>query len=48
MAPYNVLNKNKILRAGLFERVSTEEQSRFGYSIATQVEALKNMRQRIE
>ena len=41
MAPYNVLNKNKILRAGLFERVSTEEQSRFGYSIATQVEALE-------
>lgn len=41
MAQYNVLNKNKILRAGLFERVSTEEQSRFGYSIATQVEALE-------
>lgn len=41
MAPYNVLNKNKILRAGLFERVSTEEQSKFGYSISTQVEALE-------
>lgn len=24
MAPYNVLNKNKILRAGLFERVSIQ------------------------
>jgi DNA invertase Pin-like site-specific DNA recombinase len=41
MTPYNVLNKNKILRAGLFERVSTEEQSKFGYSIATQIEALE-------
>ena len=31
----------RILRAGLFERVSTEEQSRFGFSIKTQVEALE-------
>lgn len=31
----------KILRAGLFERVSTEEQSKFGYSIAAQKEALE-------
>ena len=29
-----------ILRAGLYERVSTEEQSKFGFSIADQVEAL--------
>lgn len=29
-----------MLRAGLFERVSTEEQSRFGYSIQTQIDAL--------
>lgn len=29
-----------ILRAGLYERVSTEEQSKFGYSIADQEEAL--------
>lgn len=31
---------NKILRAGLFERVSTEEQSKLGYSIQNQKEAL--------
>lgn len=31
----------KILRAGLFERVSTEEQVKYGYSIATQKEALE-------
>ena len=37
---YNVLN-NKILRAGLFERVSTEEQAKYGYSIRDQVEALE-------
>lgn len=30
-----------ILRAGLWERVSTEEQARFGYSIKAQVEALE-------
>lgn len=30
-----------ILRSGLFERVSTEEQAKFGYSIKTQVEALE-------
>lgn len=30
-----------ILRAGLFERVSTEEQARFGYSIQTQINALE-------
>lgn len=37
---YNVLNK-KILRAGLFERVSTEEQARYGYSIQNQIESLE-------
>ena len=37
---YNVLN-DKILRAGLFERVSTEEQAKYGYSIRDQVEALE-------
>ena len=31
----------RILRAGLFERVSTEEQARFGFSIKAQVEALE-------
>lgn len=31
----------RILRAGLFERVSTEEQSRLGYSIKAQIEALE-------
>lgn len=31
----------RILRAGLFERVSTEEQARFGYSIKSQIEALE-------
>lgn len=31
-----------ILRAGLFQRVSTEEQSKFGYSISTQKEALED------
>lgn len=30
----------RILRAGCFERVSTEEQSKFGYSIQTQKDAL--------
>ena len=38
--PNNVMNQ-KILRAGLFERVSTEEQARFGYSITAQKEALE-------
>ena len=37
---YNVLN-DKILRAGLFERVSTEEQAKYGFSIQNQVEALE-------
>ena len=32
---------NRVLRAGLFERVSTEEQARFGYSIKSQIEALE-------
>lgn len=41
MAMYNALNNNKILRAGLWERVSTEEQSKFGYSIQAQKEALE-------
>lgn len=31
----------RILRGGLFERVSTEEQSRYGFSIQNQVEALE-------
>lgn len=31
----------RILRAGLFERVSTEEQSKFGYSIQNQKESLE-------
>lgn len=31
-----------ILRAGLYERVSTDEQAKFGYSINTQVEALSD------
>ena len=31
----------RILRAGLFERVSTEEQARFGYSIQAQIEDLE-------
>lgn len=31
----------RILRGGLFERVSTEEQSRFGFSIQNQIEALE-------
>ena len=30
-----------ILRAGLWERVSTEEQAKYGYSIKTQVDALE-------
>ena len=30
-----------ILRAGLFERVSTEEQAKFGYSIVAQKEYLE-------
>lgn len=37
-----MMNGNgRILRAGLFERVSTEEQARHGYSIASQKEALE-------
>ena len=35
-------SRTGILRAGLFERVSTEEQARFGYSIAAQKEALES------
>lgn len=31
----------KILRGGLFERVSTEEQHKYGYSIQTQIDALE-------
>lgn len=31
----------RILRAGLFERVSTEEQARYGFSIQNQIEALE-------
>jgi DNA invertase Pin-like site-specific DNA recombinase len=31
----------KILRAGLFERVSTEEQAKYGFSIQNQVDALE-------
>lgn len=31
----------RILRAGLFERVSTEEQARYGYSIQNQIEELE-------
>lgn len=31
----------RILRAGLFERVSTEEQAKFGYSIRNQMDALE-------
>lgn len=31
----------RILRAGLFERVSTEEQARYGYSIRSQMDALE-------
>ena len=31
----------RVLRAGLFERVSTEEQSRFGFSIRSQIDALE-------
>ena len=31
----------RILRAGLFERVSTEEQAKYGYSIRNQVESLE-------
>lgn len=41
MVAHNVLNTGRILRAGLFERVSTEEQSKFGYSISTQIDALE-------
>lgn len=37
---YNVPN-TRILRAGLFERVSTEEQARYGFSIQNQIEALE-------
>lgn len=33
-------NERSILRAGLFERVSTEEQAKFGGSIKTQIDAL--------
>lgn len=32
---------NRIQRGGLFERVSTEEQSKYGFSIQNQVEALE-------
>lgn len=40
---HNMKNMNplRILRAGLFERVSTEEQAKFGYSISTQKDALE-------
>lgn len=31
----------EILRAGLYERVSTDEQAKFGYSIKTQIDALE-------
>ena len=31
----------KILRAGLFERVSTEEQAKYGFSIQSQIDALE-------
>lgn len=31
----------RVLRGGLFERVSTEEQARFGFSIQAQIEALE-------
>lgn len=31
----------KIIRAGLYERVSTEEQEKFGYSIAAQIDNLE-------
>ena len=31
----------RILRAGLFERVSTEEQAKYGFSIQNQIEALE-------
>ena len=41
MVMYNRNMGNTILRAGLFERVSTEEQSKFGYSIDAQKEALE-------
>ena len=30
-----------VLRAGLYERVSTDEQAKYGYSIETQIEALE-------
>ena len=30
-----------ILRAGLYERVSTDEQAKYGYSIKTQIDALE-------
>ena len=32
---------SRILRGGLFERVSTEEQSKYGFSIQNQIEALE-------
>ena len=31
-----------ILRAGLYERVSTDEQAKYGYSIKTQIDALED------
>lgn len=34
-------NTDRILRAALFERVSTDEQSKFGYSIAAQKDVLE-------
>ena len=50
MVIYNT-QRTGILRAGLFERVSTEEQAKFGYSIAAQKEYLeeycKNNRMKI-
>ena len=30
-----------VLRAGLYERVSTDEQAKYGYSIKTQIDALE-------
>lgn len=41
MVMLNSKLNQKILRAALFERVSTEEQQKFGYSISAQKEALE-------
>ena len=30
-----------VLRAGLYERVSTDEQAKYGFSIKTQIDALE-------